>query len=113
MRRGEGRSILLDLASSACLVLAVFLFVNHHLLLAGAAVVGSFALSGWSGRATKDGLIDEALAAREEWDRLHPSEDSPEELPRWKRPRSTGSDAETSSSPEGEERPPSELPGDR
>ena len=39
MRRGEGRSILLDLASAAGLVLAVFFFVYHHPLLAIAALV--------------------------------------------------------------------------
>ena len=111
MRRGEGKSILLDLASKACFVGAAALFVNHHLLLAGAAVVGSFALSSWSGRASEDGRVEEALAAKEEWDRLHPPAAESDDLPRWKQPRTTGT--EMSPGPEDEDRPPSAPRRDR
>ncbi|WP_124035151.1 hypothetical protein [Kocuria tytonicola] len=93
--------------SKACFVGAVALFVNHHLLLAGAAVVGSFALSSWSGRASENGRIDEALTAKAEWDRLHPPEEESENLPSWKRPCAPDTDTETSPRPEDEDRPPS------
>ena len=87
MHRDERTSILLNLASQACLVLALFLLVNRHPVLAVAAGVLSFVASGRSGRASKERLIDEAVAAKTEWDRLHPPEEASEEFPAWKRPR--------------------------
>ena len=110
MRRGEGRSILLDLASAAGLVLAVFFFVYHHPLLAIAALVVSLVLSGRSGQAAKDGRIDEALAAKEEWDRRHPPQQSPENLPSWKHARNQDPAPDASTGPGGDD-PPAPRPG--
>lgn len=80
MAKGEGKSTLDDLVSSVCLVGAAFLyFYYHQVVLAVLAVVASFALSRFSGRALKDGRIDEALEARAAYDRLHPEEAASEE----------------------------------
>lgn len=80
MARGEGKSTLYDLASTMCLLGAVFLyFFCHQVVLAVLAVVASFMLSRFSGRALKDGRIDEALEAKAAYDRLHPEEAASEE----------------------------------
>ena len=80
MAKGEGRSALYDVASSVCLMGAIFLYFFHHqVVLAVLAVVASFMLSRFSGRALKDGRIDEALEAKAAYDRLHPEEAASEE----------------------------------